>query len=227
MRDYSRHELRRWGSDNIRTPVTAMSAGSSPVSDVTTSGYSTPPSAAEEFVEVTLDIEDDETIILRSVEPATATAMNIPGTMNVDVGVEIPARNPGIRRTTSSNSRIRQFSQELKAEISRAKQSFSAQLTKRFSGKFLGHSPSMKGSESGVDPAIAARNRRKQQAQLNRTRSGAQRALKGLRFISSNAKTNWHEVKKNFERLAKDGFLYRTDFAECIGKVYLIWKLAN
>ncbi|XP_057521923.1 respiratory burst oxidase homolog protein A-like [Amaranthus tricolor] len=217
MRDYSRHELRRWGSDNIRTPVTAMSAGSSPVSDVTTSGYSTPPSTAEEFVEVTLDIEDDETIILRSVEPATATAMNIPGTMNVDVGVEIPARNPGIRRTTSSNSRIRQFSQELKAEISRAKQSFSAQLTKRFSGKFLGHSPSMKGSESGVDPAIAARNRRKQQAQLNRTRSGAQRALKGLRFISSNAKTNWHEVKKNFERLAKDGFLYRTDFAECIG----------
>lgn len=221
MRGYSRHELRRWSSDNMRIPGTAMSAGSSPGSDVTSTGYSTPASTAEEFVEVTLDIEDDETIILRSVEPAATPPP--PSFMNLEppssAGAEIPASTsrPGIRRTTSSSSRIRQFSQELKAEISKAKQSFSAQLTKRFSGKFLSHSPSMKGSESGVDPAIAARNRRKQLAQLNRTRSGAQRALKGLRFISHKGNATWSEVETNFEKLAKDGFLYRTDFAKCIG----------
>ncbi|XP_010676396.2 respiratory burst oxidase homolog protein A [Beta vulgaris subsp. vulgaris] len=230
MRGYSRHELRRWASDNIRTPAPAISAGSSPRSDVTASGYSTPPSNAEEFVEVTLDIEDDETIILRSVEPAN-TISPAPASLNVDSSAthnslssfDIPptssssSRTPAIRRTTSSSSRIRQFSHELKAEISRAKQSFSAQLTKRFSGKFLSNSPSMKGSDSGVDPAIAARNRRKQLAQLNRTRSGAKRALKGLRFISSKGNATWSEVENNFKKLAKDEFLYRIDFAECIG----------
>ncbi|KNA16630.1 hypothetical protein SOVF_087510 isoform A [Spinacia oleracea] len=234
MRGYARHELRRWGSDNIRTPAMAMSTGSSPGSDFTTSGYSTPRSTAtaEEFVEVTLDIEDDETIILRSVEPAATPPP--PSTMNAEssssrapnslasmAGMEIPtastSRTPAIRRTTSSSSRIRQFSQELKAEISKAKQSFSAQLTKRFSGKFLNYSPSMKGSDAVVDPAIAARNRRKQLAQLNRTRSGAHRALKGLRFISNKGSASCSEVESNFEKLAKDGFLYRTDFAKCIG----------
>lgn len=230
MRGYSRHELRRWGSENLRTPASAMmSTGSSPVSDVTTSGYSTPPSTADEFVEVTLDIENDETIILRSVEPATASTPWSPSsastaTLNVEptafTGIDMPAaaRAPPIRRTTSSSSRIRQFSQELKAEISKVKQSFSAQLTKRLSGKFLNYSPSMKGNDSGVDPAIAARNRRKQQAQLNRTRSGAHRALKGLRFISNNGKNvSWSEVENNFGKLAKDDFLHRIDFAKCIG----------
>ncbi|XP_021754263.1 respiratory burst oxidase homolog protein A-like [Chenopodium quinoa] len=233
MRGYARHELRRWASDKIRTPSVAMSTGSSPISDVTTSGYSTPRSNADEFVEVTLDIEDDETIILRSVEPAAtppapasvnaaSTSSAVPNSALSSVGgIDIPAsrsRTPTIRRTTSSSSRIRQFSQELKAEISKAKQSFSAQLTKRFSGKFLNYSASMKGSsESAVDPAIAARNRRKQLAQLNRTRSGAHRALKGLRFISNKGSVSWCEVEVNFKKLAKDDFLYRTDFAACIG----------
>ncbi|KAL2902666.1 Respiratory burst oxidase-like protein F [Bienertia sinuspersici] len=227
MRGYSRHELRRWGSDNTRTPstmMTSMSGGSSPASDVTMSGYST----AEEFVEVTLDIEDDETIILRSVEPAnnttttasssTVTTATPPSaTLNVEPTREIPSRNHTIRRTTSSSSRMRQFSQEMKAEFSKVKQSFSANLTKRLSGKFLNYSLSMKASDSGVDQANAARNRRKQQAQLNRTRSSAQRALKGLRFISNKGSLSWIEVMSRFGRLAKDGYLSRNDFAECIG----------
>jgi respiratory burst oxidase len=55
-------------------------------------------------------------------------------------------------------------------------------------------------------------------AQLDRTRSGAHKALRGLRFISTNKRSNaWMEVQANFDRLACDGFLARADFAECIG----------
>ncbi|KAL0312532.1 UNVERIFIED_CONTAM: Respiratory burst oxidaseprotein A [Sesamum radiatum] len=61
---------------------------------------------------------------------------------------------------------------------------------------------------------------RRQRAQLDRTRSGAHKALQGLKFIS-NCKNNridaWNEVQRNFEKLAKDGYLYRADFAQCIG----------
>ncbi|XP_074303862.1 respiratory burst oxidase homolog protein F-like [Silene latifolia] len=245
MRGFPRRELRRWASENLRMspplpPVSsaaAASGDSSPGSEVTTSGYSTPPSSAgEEFVEVTLDIEDDETIILRSVEPAKGTIATPPhhgGGVEmspVSITLEGPtsastSRSPSMMHRTTSFNRFRQFSQELKAEISKAKQSFSQKLTKRFSwnngmvAKVMANSPSMNRFDTGVDSAIAARARRRQLAQLNRTRSGAHRALKGLRFISSNSKGNvsWNEVENNFEKLAKDGYLFRTDFAQCIG----------
>ncbi|KAJ8648303.1 hypothetical protein MRB53_001326 [Persea americana] len=71
---------------------------------------------------------------------------------------------------------------------------------------------------------VSARNARKMQARLDRTRSGAQQALKGLRFISKttgNSDTNeqWKKVESRFDSLAKDGLLSRDDFAECIGMV--------
>lgn len=70
---------------------------------------------------------------------------------------------------------------------------------------------------------VSARNARKMQARLDRTRSGAQQALKGLRFISKttgNSDTNeqWKKVESRFDSLAKDGLLSRDDFAECIGR---------
>lgn len=217
MRGLPKHE-RRWASDTV--PGKAMSAGSSPVTE---SG------SAEEFVEVTLDLQDDDTIVLRSVEPATV--------INVDQeGSATPASASGSRSPTSirrsSSSRLRQFSQELKAEaVAKAKQ-FSQELKaelKRFSWSHGHGSRAMSsavasvhsagGPGSGFDTALAARALRRQRAQLDRTRSGAQKALRGLRFIS--AKTNsvdaWNEVQSNFDKLAKDGFLNRSDFAQCIG----------
>lgn len=71
-----------------------------------------------------------------------------------------------------------------------------------------------------MDSALAARAMRKQRAQLDRTRSGAQKALKGLKFISNSKNTRveaWNEVERNFEKLKKDGCLCRADFAQCIG----------
>nr|WOW72686.1 ferric reductase [Mangifera indica] len=211
---------RRWASDTVPGNV-VLSSASSP-------GYES--NSAEEYVEVTIDLQDDDTIILRSVEPAARVINTGDG-----IGTKTPSsasRSPTMKR--SSSNRLRQFSQELKAEaVAKAKQ-FSQELRaelKRFSwshghaSRVLSTSTSSPahnggGAGTGFDSALAARALRKQRAQLDRTRSGAQKALRGLRFISS-SKTNgvdaWNEVQSNFEKLSKDGFLFRADFAQCIG----------
>ena len=67
----------------------------------------------------------------------------------------------------------------------------------------------------------ASAEQRRRRAQLDRTKSGAQRAIRGLRFISGGNKTSnaWIEVQANFDRLARDGYLSRDDFPECIGSL--------
>lgn len=188
----------------------------------------------EEFVEVTLDLHGDDTVILRSVEPAantTSTVINIdvdastyaPSEASASASVSSATRSPSMRR--SSSSRLRQFSQELKAEaVAKARhfsQELKAELVRRFSWN-QGHasrvlSTSTSNNGSGYDSALAARALRKQRAQLDRTRSGARKALRGLKFISNSKADAWNEVQANFYKLAKDGYLYRADFAQCIG----------
>ncbi|KAI7748341.1 hypothetical protein M8C21_027989 [Ambrosia artemisiifolia] len=76
-------------------------------------------------------------------------------------------------------------------------------------------------SDSSVDRAIVSRDARRMKVQLIRTKSSAQRALGGLRFISKTTCTDvdelWKYVEARFVPLAKDGLLAREDFAECIG----------
>ncbi|KAK1272192.1 hypothetical protein QJS04_geneDACA016202 [Acorus gramineus] len=74
------------------------------------------------------------------------------------------------------------------------------------------------------DPATMAREARKMQMRLERMRSGAEPALKGLRFISNTTVCEggesdglWATVESRFLSLAKDGLLSRADFGECIG----------
>uniref|UniRef100_A0A0E0ESK6 NADPH oxidase Respiratory burst domain-containing protein n=1 Tax=Oryza meridionalis TaxID=40149 RepID=A0A0E0ESK6_9ORYZ len=74
------------------------------------------------------------------------------------------------------------------------------------------------------EAAMAARERRRIQARLNRSSTGAKRALKGLRFISRTTGTVqaaelWRRVEDRFNSLARDGLLSRDDFGECIGMV--------
>lgn len=220
MNDIPKHE-RRWASDTVPGKVT-VSAGTSPGTE---SSY-----ASDEFVEVTIDLRDDDTIVLRSVEPA---GVNV--NVNIDdsvagSGYDTPAsvpRSPSIRRNSSRG--FRHFSQELKAEaVAKAKQ-FSQEL-RRFSwshghaSRTLSSSASHTGTSSagvgGFETALAARALRKQRAQLDRTRTGAHKALRSLKFISSksNGLDAWNEVQKNFDKLAKDGFLHRVDFGQCIGQ---------
>eukprot|EP00250_Pteridium_aquilinum_P015122 c22395_g1_i1 orf=547-1452(+) len=105
--------------------------------------------------------------------------------------------------TGAPNSRIKQFSQELKAEI------------KRISGNLgVGINKDYGMIRSGVHAG-----RRKV---LARSKSGTQYALQGLQFISKatgNAHTDalWKAVESRFQQLAVDGLLSREDFGFCIG----------
>ncbi|XP_057422309.1 respiratory burst oxidase homolog protein A-like [Lotus japonicus] len=220
MNGNSKHQ-RRWASDSVPGKST-VSAGTSPGSDSTFAG--------DEFVEVTLDLRDDDTIVLRSVEPASVINVIDDGGASSS-GCETPAavsRSPTIRRTSSRG--LRHFSQELKAEAVAKARQFSQELKaelRRFSWSH-GHgsrassssAPNGTGGAGGaVETALAARALRKQRAQLDRTRCGAHKALRGLRFISSksNGVDPWIEVQRNFDTLSSDGYLYRDEFGQCIG----------
>lgn len=229
MKAFPKHE-RRWTSDTVPSGK-VVSAASSPGNESVSSS-----AAGEKFVEVTLDLQYDDTIVLRSVEPATVINIDNDGTTQVSGmigGIETPvsgsasvSRSPTMKR--SSSNRLLQFSQELKAEAKAKAKQFSQELKaelRRFSWSAsrnlsFGGGGGGGGNSTGLESALAARAMRRQRAQLDRTRSGAQKALRGLRFIS-NRKTNgvdaWNEVVNNFNKLSKDGYLYRADFAQCIG----------
>ncbi|KAJ1689574.1 hypothetical protein LUZ63_013729 [Rhynchospora breviuscula] len=218
----STSQMRRSASDQFLKGKALSSAGSSPRSSIRGSDND-----SEEFVEVTLDLQDDNTIVLRSVEPATAGAAGadlVSGSGSASASTQSAAnsRSPSIRRTSSY--KLLQFSQELKAEaVARAKQ-FSQDLKAEFKKLSRSHSrdngaTSSSAGGSGIESALAARLARRQQAQLDRTKSGAHKALRGLRFISGSRANSWAEVQRNFDRLSKDGYLSRSDFAQCIGMV--------
>ena len=86
--------------------------------------------------------------------------------------------------------------------------------------------------EAEENTIMSARDARRIKASLQRSRSNAQQALKGLRFISTSTSTRacdseelWRKVESRFRKLAKDGLLSRDDFGECIG-IY-IYLLSN
>ncbi|KAJ4954922.1 hypothetical protein NE237_011705 [Protea cynaroides] len=190
MKGLPKHE-RRWGSDTVNG--NSFRGASS--------------SAVEEYVEVTIDFKDDDTIVLRSVEPATIFDIEHDAKSGYETAPV--SRSTTLRR--SASNRLFQFSQELKAEaVAKAKH-----FSQRFS---WGRVNPFSSSQNGEGDALAARARRREKAALDRTKSGAQKALRGLRFISNRKGVDgWSQVENNFEKLAKDGFLQRSDFGQCIG----------
>ncbi|KAJ4977635.1 hypothetical protein NE237_008415 [Protea cynaroides] len=57
----------------------------------------------------------------------------------------------------------------------------------------------------------------KKRATLDRIKSGVYKALRGLRFISNwKGIDGWSQIENNFEKFAKDSFLQRSDFGQCI-----------
>jgi respiratory burst oxidase len=152
-----------------------------------------------ELVEVMLEL-DEESMVVRTVTPTSATLYSAMGATTPEVG---PGQSPS--RCSSTSSRIRKKFAWLRSPSpcrpSAAERDAAAAATAA---------------------ALAAREKRRVQARLNRTRSGAQRALKGLRFISRTTNTVeaaelWQRVEERFYKLAKDGLLSREDFGECIG----------
>ncbi|XP_052200308.1 respiratory burst oxidase homolog protein E isoform X2 [Diospyros lotus] len=120
-------------------------------------------------------------------------------TSNAAADDQPPPANGFLARSLSATSRIRRKFSWLRSSSSRAPSETEA-------------------------PTVSARDVMRMRAKLDRTRSSAQRALRGLRFISkttgtSDANELWRKVESRFDYLAKDGLLCREDFGECIGMV--------
>ncbi|URE36187.1 respiratory burst oxidase [Musa troglodytarum] len=164
-----------------------------------------------DLVEVMLEL-DEESMVVRSVTPTSAAAA---AAAAAAAGRESSA---SLSRSSSTASRIRRKFSWLLSPTPR-----------RSLAEMLAAEESASASGSGPLPApataMSSRDARRIRARLERTRSGAQRALKGLRFISrtttatANSAELWGRVEDRFAMLAKDGLLSREDFGECIGMV--------
>ncbi|KAJ1439964.1 Riboflavin synthase-like beta-barrel [Sesbania bispinosa] len=155
----------------------------------------------KELVEITLELEDDA-VVLRNIAPAAVASSAPNASPSSSPAVGDHGGGGAIARSLSITSRIRRKFPWLRSMSSRT---------------------SVSSSESVAvveDPVVSARNARKMRAKLERTRSSAQRALKGLRFISKSGEAReelWRRVEERFSLLAKDDLLAREDFGECIG----------
>ncbi|KAJ0237534.1 Respiratory burst oxidase protein E [Hirschfeldia incana] len=197
-----------------------------------------------ELVEVTLEIDGDDSIVVCGMSEA-ASVDTRPGTVDV---------SGRLTRTSTAPTRIRQTLEKLlRSESTRTMASsvvggardLERQGTERGRltrirqtlGKLL-RSDSTRtttsvGRERDIErqrPIMSARDKRKEEVKLQRTRSSAQRALQGLQFINKTTKGNgcgcdwdcdcdvmWKKVEKRFETLSKEGLLAREDFGECVG----------
>ncbi|KAG2321243.1 hypothetical protein Bca4012_055817 [Brassica carinata] len=197
-----------------------------------------------ELVEVTLELDGDDSIVVCGMSEA-ASVDTPPRT--VDVSGRLT------RTLSTAPARIRQTLEKLlRSESTRTTASsvggreISTETTGRFTrirqtlGKLL-RSDSTRtttsvGRERDIEsqtrerPIMSARDKRKEEVKLQRTRSSAQRALQGLQFINKTTKGNscrcdwdcncdemWKKVEKRFETLSREGLLAREDFGECVG----------
>ncbi|KAK1631093.1 hypothetical protein QYE76_005408 [Lolium multiflorum] len=159
-----------------------------------------------DLVEVMLEL-DEESMVVRSVTPTTASLYGA-------ASAAFPPRTPepplgaALSRCSSTSSRIRKKFAWLRSPSPAPSPSPRAPTP----------------AELQREAAMAARERRRIQARVNRSRAGAKRALKGLRFISRTtgsveAAELWRRVEDRFNELARDGLLSRDDFGDCIGMV--------
>uniref|UniRef100_A0A0E0LVI6 FAD-binding FR-type domain-containing protein n=1 Tax=Oryza punctata TaxID=4537 RepID=A0A0E0LVI6_ORYPU len=157
-----------------------------------------------DLVEVMLEL-DEESMVVRSVTPTTGALYG--PTSLAGAAHTPPGSGRSLSRCSSTSSRIRKKFAWLRspspAPVPRAPTPSAPEQPPR-------------------EAAMAARERRRIQARLNRSRSGARRALKGLRFISrttgsAEAAELWTRVEERFNALSRDGLLSRDDFGDCIG----------
>ncbi|GAY39201.1 hypothetical protein CUMW_042540 [Citrus unshiu] len=212
MRGSASHQ-RRWASDTV-PGRTVVSSASSP---------GTESNPAEEYVEVTIDLQDDDTIVLRSVEPAPPHVLSIED--GAGAGSETPVVGPSI--AIHKNEALETFSQELKAEAVCKSEQILAGAESRAeevlwshgagSRVLLGFNFLVSTEWQWIRLGLAARALRKQ-LPAGPDRSGAQKAPSWIEVIILKQTLDaWNEVQSNFNKLAKGGFLYRADFAQCIG----------
>ncbi|XP_066350907.1 respiratory burst oxidase homolog protein E-like [Miscanthus floridulus] len=176
-----------------------------------------------DLVEVMLEL-DEESMVVRSVTPTTAVLYGTPTTSSLPgAGAAAAAQAQAqhtpdgprsLSRCSSTSSRIRRKFAWLRSPSPRRPPPPAAEAAASSDQQVV------------REAALAAREQRRVQARLlNRSRSGARRALKGLRFISrtttdaDGAAALWRAVEERFNALATDGLLARDDFGDCIGMV--------
>ncbi|RLM60299.1 hypothetical protein C2845_PM14G16000 [Panicum miliaceum] len=150
-----------------------------------------------DLVEVMLEL-DEESMVVRSVTP-TAAALYGPTSL-AGGGTRTPDGARSLSRCSSTSSRIRRKFAWLR----------SPSPSQRHPPP---PAPAAASDQQAVrEAALAARERRRVQARLNRSRSGARRALKGLRFISRTTGSSsadagggdlWRRVEERFNALAR------------------------
>lgn len=164
----------------------------------------------QDLVEVTLEL-DDNSIVLYSVTPAST---NGPGGGGGGEENELfsppqlpqPANAHGfLARSSSAASKLRRKFSWFRSPTSS-----------------LASSSDVGDQSTRIPMTMDKREEMKMKAKLMRTKSIAQRALGGLRFISKTTKDSdanelWRTVEARFNSLARDGLLSREDFGECIG----------
>ncbi|CDY41031.1 BnaC05g14890D [Brassica napus] len=173
-----------------------------------------------ELVEVTLELNGDDSIVVCGMSEATSDSQ--PRSVNVSGRLT--------RSLSTTPTRIRQtFGRLLRSDSMRP-------TTSSVSATETGRDVERQGAAGTETPIMSARNRRRENAILQRSTSSAKRALKGLQFINKTTKGNscdcnrdgdcdcdcdcdqmWKKVEKRFESLSKEGLLAREDFGECVG----------
>lgn len=160
-----------------------------------------------DLVEVTLEL-DDNSIVLCSVAP-TPSHINAEGSEEE----EEAAPNGFLARSASAASKLRRKFSWIRSPSVMSRTSAAASEVSDDNFQFQHHNSTN---------TLSAREEMKSKLKLVRSKSTAQRALGGLRFISkttgeSDTNVLWKKVEARFDALAKDGLLAREDFGECIG----------
>ncbi|CAL9232433.1 unnamed protein product [Arabidopsis halleri] len=193
----------RWGSDLASAGELTQSFPSFPAT------YS--PSDGEELVEVTIEFPSG---VLLNIESVTSTTdPEITSCSASDSG----SKSHSLGWSASSSRRISEFHTVEKAK------KFSRDLKEKLQRISLGYSsrsapePVVPNVVDFTDPAVLCRSLTQRLTKSNG--SCTERAIHGLKFISSkdNGIANWKQVQNNFANLSKDGYLCKSDFANCIG----------
>ncbi|KAJ3677123.1 hypothetical protein LUZ60_002847 [Juncus effusus] len=141
----------------------------------------------------------------------------------VEVMLELDEESMVVRSVTPTNAAIYDAVQPPAGRSLSRCSSTSSRIRKKFAW-LRSPSPCRSERDTAAMAVMAARENRRIQARLNRTRAGAKRALKGLRFISRTtgsveAAELWRRVEERFYQLSNEGLLSRENFGECIGMV--------
>ncbi|KAK4342361.1 hypothetical protein RND71_038177 [Anisodus tanguticus] len=169
----------------------------------------------QDLVEVTLEL-DDNSIVLCSVAPTPSH--NAEGSIVSEEEEEVP--NGFLTRSASAASKLRRKFSWIRSPSMRSRTTSAA--PSEVSDDHFQHHNNI--SHTNTINMLSAREEMKSKLKLVRSKSTAQRALGGLRFISkttteSDTTVLWKKVEAQFHALAKDGLLAREDFGECIGMV--------